>query len=340
MRIVGIDFFVNGGVLTKDIVDEIIGGGAGGVVNTAITTVGDGVITAAALDGGLITRTGPVAAFTDTTATAAAIQALLGPNVSVGQTFAFTYKNSTAFPMAMAAGSGVTLASTTIVPPFAAATFFGTMGGTDAAPTVTLTHVDTNGTNLPASLLNPKATALGGTGDATVTAAGIVAGLTTRSAQTAAHTDTTDTAVAIIAAASGLGIISKSMTYRYVNNGNFPITVAGGVGVTVSGATVVPANSWVEYLITRTGAATLSMAAVAQGYFPSVGVTPALNGATPVTVTDARVTAGSNITLTLKTVGGTVSPNAPAIITITPQTGFTVAGTALDTSVYNYEIRG
>jgi len=338
MNVVGIDFFVNGGVLTADLLNAILGGDGSSIVNTPITTAGDGVLTAAALDGGLITRTGPVAAFTDTTATAAAIAALLGANLSVGETFAFTYKNSTAFPMTMAAGSGVTLASTTVVPPFGAAVFFGTMGGTQAAPTVTLTHIDTNGTNLPASLLNPKATALGGTGDGTITAAGVVAGLTTRSAQTAAHTDTTDTAVAIIAAASGLGIIGKSMTYRYINNGVFPITIAGGVGVTVSEATVVPANSWVEYLVTRDGSATLTMVAVAQGYFPKTGTTGAANGATPVTVSDARVTAGSQISLTINTPGGTVG--AAFVTARTAGTGFTFNSAALNTSTYDYEIRG
>lgn len=68
-------------------------------------------------------------------------------------------------------------------------------------------------------------------------------------------------------------------------------------------------------------------------------VMAALNGATPITVVDANVTANSIILFTLKTVGGTVGA-APAIQTITPGTGFTVAGTASDTSIYNYVIMG
>jgi hypothetical protein len=64
------------------------------------------------------------------------------------------------------------------------------------------------------------------------------------------------------------------------------------------------------------------------------------NGATPVTVTDSAVTANSAIVITLKTVGGTVSPSAPYIATITAGTGFTVTGTATDTSTYNYCIIG
>ncbi len=66
--------------------------------------------------------------------------------------------------------------------------------------------------------------------------------------------------------------------------------------------------------------------------------TVTLNGATPVTVANTNITANSGVTFTLKTVGGTVSPNAPNCQTITAGTGFTVAGTALDTSVYNYRV--
>lgn len=69
------------------------------------------------------------------------------------------------------------------------------------------------------------------------------------------------------------------------------------------------------------------------------GGTFTANGASVVTVNDTRVTANSVIIFTLKTVGGTVGA-IPAIQTITPGTGFTVAGTASDTSVYNYAILG
>jgi hypothetical protein len=63
------------------------------------------------------------------------------------------------------------------------------------------------------------------------------------------------------------------------------------------------------------------------------------NGVTAVTVANTNVTANSLIVFTLKTVGGTVGAY-PAIQTITPGTGFTVAATAGDTSVYNYLIIG
>lgn len=72
---------------------------------------------------------------------------------------------------------------------------------------------------------------------------------------------------------------------------------------------------------------------------PVAAGTVTLDGATPVAVANTKVTAGSIIIFTLKTVGGTVGAY-PAIQTITPGTGFTVAGTALDTSIYNYVILG
>jgi hypothetical protein len=62
------------------------------------------------------------------------------------------------------------------------------------------------------------------------------------------------------------------------------------------------------------------------------------NGASTVTVANTAVTATSQIQITLKTVGGTVNPNGPTVITITPGTGFSVNGAASDTSVYNYVI--
>lgn len=65
-----------------------------------------------------------------------------------------------------------------------------------------------------------------------------------------------------------------------------------------------------------------------------------LNGVTPVVVADARVTANSIIVFTLKSVNAGTVGAQPAIATITPGTGFTVVGTALDVGIYNYAIFG
>lgn len=304
---------------------------------TPITTVGNGTLTAASLVGGEVLRSGPVAAFSDATDTAAAIVAQ--PGVIVGSSFNILVKNTTAFPETITAGSGVTLPVTTIVPPFSVTNYVATVVSTTA---VTLVHIDTVPIATGANTTVPAVTALATVGAGTILAANFASGGTARGGaqSSTAFSDTTDTAAAIIAASVNLvNKIGTSTLYRYVNNTNAPATIGGGSGVTVSGVTVVPPNSWAEYLITYTAAATLTMVGVSQGYFPHSG-TYINNGASAVTVADANVTAFSNISFTLKTVGGTVSASAPNIKTITPGTGFTVAGLASDTSTYNYEIRG
>lgn len=72
---------------------------------------------------------------------------------------------------------------------------------------------------------------------------------------------------------------------------------------------------------------------------PESAGTVTLNGVTPVSVSNTNVTAGSIIIFTLKTVGGTVGAY-PTVDTITPGTGFTVKGTASDTSIMNYVVLG
>lgn len=105
------------------------------------------------------------------------------------------------------------------------------------------------------------------------------------------------------------------------------VTITGG-GTGATGAVGATGNTGATGTTGATGSALASHA----GTFTA-------NGATPVTVTNANVTANSVIIITLKTVGGTVGA-VPAIQTITPTTGYTVAATALDTSVYNYNILG
>ncbi len=61
------------------------------------------------------------------------------------------------------------------------------------------------------------------------------------------------------------------------------------------------------------------------------------NGVSAVTVAEPAVLATSRIVITLLTVGGTVGA-IPAVKTKTAGTGFTVAGTASDTSVYTYVV--
>jgi hypothetical protein len=71
--------------------------------------------------------------------------------------------------------------------------------------------------------------------------------------------------------------------------------------------------------------------------YPQCG-TVTLNGATPVLVPDAGVTANSVILLCLKTAQGTPAPAGACVSAVVAGTSFSVVGVALDTSVYNYII--
>ena len=67
------------------------------------------------------------------------------------------------------------------------------------------------------------------------------------------------------------------------------------------------------------------------------GGTFTCNGVSAVTVAATNLTANSVVIITLKTVGGTVGA-IPSIKTITAGVGFTVSGTASDSSTYNFLI--
>lgn len=108
---VGFDATVGGkGIVETNGVLDISLPGLG--AKTAISTAGDGTLTAAGIVAGLIMRTGPSGAYNDTTATATDILALLdGP--AVGDSWEFTHVNGVAYACTVVAGAGVTLAGTT-----------------------------------------------------------------------------------------------------------------------------------------------------------------------------------------------------------------------------------
>jgi len=115
-------------------------------------------------------------------------------------------------------------------------------------------------------------------------------------------------------------------------------TISGGSGVTVSVVTIIPANSFAEWLVTYASTSTYTFVGVAQGFYPHSG-TFTVAGTGTVTVADTNITTGSAIDITLKNVGGTVGA-VPKITTITTGTGFTVTATTGDISIYNYSING
>lgn len=110
--------------------------------NTAITTAGAGTLTAAALVGGVITRSGPTTAFTDTTTTATLLAQGMTAPATIGQSWVVTYRNTTAFAATISGGTGVTVSGQASVPGFATADFLITY---TAAATFTMVGLGVSG---------------------------------------------------------------------------------------------------------------------------------------------------------------------------------------------------
>lgn len=278
------------------------------VAINALTTVGAGTITGSSIVGGVITRSGPVAAFTDTTDTAANIISAL-PNAQVGMSWAFTLKNTTAFTDTLAAGAGVTLSGATVLPPNTVLRALATYTGAGAVSINGLYIADIAGNGMPMVV-----TALNTVGAGTITAAGIVGGVTDRGgAQVAAFTDTTDTAANIIAATPNAQV-GMSWEWTYRNYSSQTATIAGGTGVTITDNTVVPPLSWIRYLVTYTGAGAVSIEATANGpadYMKGTLYT-AVSGNTPATLTGAQIAGAADVTVNMTaTLGGAGTLNTP-----------------------------
>lgn len=111
------------------------------IVNSAVTATAGTTLTAAQLTGGLITRTGPTANYTDTTDTAVNIIAAI-PNALTGTCFELIIINTVAFVGTIAAGAGVTLAGTTTLAASSTRRYLGTV---TSATTVELRGVHAGG---------------------------------------------------------------------------------------------------------------------------------------------------------------------------------------------------
>ncbi len=74
----------------------------------AITTAGAGTLTAAAMNAGIVDRSGPVLAYDDTLDIADNLMAA-NPGLTKGDTFRFTFRNTVAFAMTMLVAEGAEL---------------------------------------------------------------------------------------------------------------------------------------------------------------------------------------------------------------------------------------
>lgn len=299
----------------------------GSDIITSIATAGNGTLTAAGMVGGVINRTGPTAVYTDTTATAAQIYSQLG---SVTGSFYLIIRNTVPFTQTLTNGSGVTITGT-VIPANSVATYLVSQTSAVATTMVQLEVVRLSSANLEVI------TTLSTVGAATITAAGIVGGVTSRTGSQSGtpFTDTTATADLIIAARSNASI-GTSWEYTYQNTTNAVATLTGGVGVTVSGITAVNAGYSARYLITYTAASTITIVGFAGGLsLASTQQNATFAGSTSgTTIVKASAIAGST-TQTLPAVTGVVASTSGANLYIADITKCTSSLTKNTSAAYS-----
>lgn len=250
------------GTFLNQIINQVnantISGGT--VSNSTLTTVGAGTLTAAILASGLVTRTGPVAAFTDTTDTGTALDLLLGAP-AVGASFLFEYKNSTAFAATILGGTGVTISGRTVVTPNSVGEYLLTK---TAANTYTMLGIGI----YPQAIFGVQAlvaTADNGTTQ-TLTTAMVTGGLQTFHASSGGTTPSLtlplgtdmDTALPDMR-------VGQSYLLRVINSNSGTATIVTNTGWTLTGTLTLATNTWREFVITKTGTGTYTGASVGTG---------------------------------------------------------------------------
>lgn len=230
--------------------------------SASISTVGAGTLTAAGIVGGVILRTGSTAAYTDTTATGAEIDAVFSYGGITGSSWILKIRNAVAFPETIAAGaSGVTLAGNLIVPPNSVGEF---LVERTAAETYTITGLGSYPQcNLPVAQFNTTAAA-----SPVTPAAGILTGanhvyyaVTTAGA----FGITTRTAAELFGDIPNCHIGFKFLL-TIISDGNDTVTITPGSNVTIPGDPDTAAtNTTKTFLCTFTSATALTMQVVDMG---------------------------------------------------------------------------
>lgn len=236
-------------------------------VQTNITTVGNGTLTAASIVGGFINRTGSTADYTDTTATAAQIGTSLGTGVRTNTNWILLIRNTVAFSETLVGGTDVTLAGNTVVPPNSVGVF--QVDYDPLSPGVTLTGL---GAIAQASLPNSKFTT--NATDTTITAAaGTLTGAgecfyATTAAGAGGIALTTRTATQMFADTPNAHI-GLSWIATIISDGGGTVTLTAGTGVTITGTATVATNTWRRFRCTFTSATAVTMQAVQVGTIDS-----------------------------------------------------------------------
>lgn len=229
--------------------------------NTTIATVGDGVLPAAAMLGGYITRSGSVAAYSDTTSNGTLLDAALGANAITGVSATIVIKNTSPFTENIVGGVGVTVSGRAAVNGSSVGEYLLTRTGT---ATYTLFGVSSNQQSI-FDQLAWVATPDDGTTQ-TLTAAMIVGGNITYHRTLGGTTPslTLPLASAVDTALANIRT-GQSYTLRIINTNSGTATIVTNTGWTLSGTLTLATNTWREFVITKTGTATYTGTQVGTG---------------------------------------------------------------------------
>ena len=230
------------------------------VAHDALTTAGAGTLTAALLTDGNIARTGPTSAFTDTTDTAAAIQAAW-PSGAVGASFAVFYRNDTAFAATLAGGTGVTLSSNLVVPPNTWIELLFVWTGTNTIAVYNLTAGQA--APLPAVQYTTSSVTTGSIAAGVITGANMCVWNQTGATPGAQLVRT----AAQMLADQPNGRVGQSIVFRIVETGagTLTLTADAGATVTLTGTMTVPTNTWRDFMLTFNSATTATIQSIGAG---------------------------------------------------------------------------
>lgn len=233
------------------------------ITAVANTTVGAGTLTAASMITQGITRSGSVAAYTDTTATAAQIVTALGTGVPADSivSWVLLIRNTVSFAETITGGTGVTVSGLSVVPPNSTGVFLMSIDVTSAAATmigigaIPQTFLE----NGKFSTVSTATSATAGIGELT-------------SARHTFYEYTTDGAFALTTrtATEMFGdmpgaYIGLTFFLTILNRGNNTVTLTAGSGVTISGEATVATLVTRTWLCRFTSASAMTITSLTKG---------------------------------------------------------------------------
>lgn len=288
-------------------------------VNTTISTVGAGTLTAASIAGGNVTRAGTqIAVFNDTLDTAINILAAL-PGWGISSAMKVVIRNTTAFSQTVLTAAGLTLSGNVIIPAQSEGTFLLTCTAI-SAPAFTVVGLGTHSLFMLENTVFSTQSATTGT-----PAAGVFAGAQVVFANFTGATPGNQlmrTPAQVLADTPGLGVgMSYELVIGNTGAGTLVLVTDSGSGFTMTGNMSVPQNTVSTFAVTLLTATTGTVQFI--GNSPITTLPPAKF--TTINVTTGTLAAGNasgaafvNLTSTNAVPGSQAMRTVAQVLTDTP----------------------